>query len=566
MKRVHITTPIFYPNAKPHLGHFYTSILCDVQNRYYKLNKFNSVKNITKFTTGTDEHGMKIQNAALKANLDTQKFVDNLSLTFKELCSKSNIKYDRFIRTTDSDHVKEVQNLWNMCKDDIFMGDHAGWYSVSDETFYPAIHVRELINGNMVSLDSNVDYSNVDKSRTFINTETNNNVIFFQEKNYFFDLNKYKDRLIDYIIKNPDFVQPSNYKNTLLNTLKTEQLTSLSVSRPTKRLEWAIKVPNDSSQSVYVWFDALCNYLTSIGSLNKIKDPSSTESEFMRNTTHVIGKDIIKFHCIYWPMFLMSAGLPLPKCIVVHGHWVNDGVKMSKSLGNVVDPLEYIEKYGSDSLRLAVLSHSNLIEDNNFSATYVSESRNIVLVNKLCNLVSRTSKKFNPRPAVEFWQPIFKQNQGRITPELYESFDEHFKESKIIKTALKEIEYNTDWLINNYETSMEKFEYQKVLGCLMNLLNSGNSLFQNAEPWAIKDKDLFKHRDLVLFLSLEVVRIFCIYASPIVPEIASNVLKTLEVPESETLDLSFAKLGAGSAYSKQSKKGISILTRVNDED
>lgn len=566
MKRVHITTPIFYPNAKPHLGHFYTSVLCDVQNRYSKLGKFNNTKNITKFTTGTDEHGMKIQNAALKANLDTQKFVDNLSLTFKELCSKSNIQYDRFIRTTDFDHVIEVQNLWNMCKHDIFLDDHAGWYSISDETFYPAIHVRELINGKLVPLDSAVDYSTADASRTFINTETNNNVIFFKEKNYFFDLKKYKDKLIDHIIKNPEFIQPSNYRNNLLNTLKSEQLMPLSVSRPTKRLEWAIKVPNDSSQSVYVWFDALCNYMTSIGSLNKIKDTSSTESEFMRNTTHVIGKDIMKFHCIYWPMFLMSAGLPLPKSVFVHGHWVNDGVKMSKSLGNVVDPLEYIEKYGSDSLRLAVLSHSNLTEDNNFSDSYVSESRNTVLVNKLCNLISRSSKKFNPKPAVEFWQPIFKENQGRITEDLYESFDGHFKDSETIKIALKDIEYNVNWLVNHYETSMEKFEYQKVIGCLINLLNSGNSLFQNAEPWTIKDTNLLKQRDLVLFLSLEVARIFCVYASPIVPEITSDVLKALEVPESETLDISFGKLGAGSVYSKQSKKGVSLLTRVNDEE
>lgn len=566
MKRVHITTPIFYPNAKPHLGHFYTSVLCDVQNRYCNLYKFDNTKNDTKFTTGTDEHGLKIQNAALKMNLSTQQFVDNLSLTFKDLCAKSNVKYDRFIRTTDSDHITEVHNLWNMCKHDIFLDDHAGWYSISDETFYPSKQVREAKDGKLIELDNNVDYSIADTAREFINTETNNKVIFFKEQNYFFNLAKYKDRLMDHILKNPKFIQPENYKKILIKSLSTEQLSPLSVSRPTKRLGWAIGVPNDETQSVYVWFDALCNYMTSIGSLDKIKNSSTVESDFMKNTTHVIGKDIMKFHCIYWPIFLMSAGLPLPEKIVVHGHWVNDGVKMSKSLGNVVDPLQYIEKYGSDSMRLAVLSHSSLNEDNNFSDKYVSESRNIILVNKLCNLISRSSKKFDPRIAVEYWQPIFNQNDGKIPQDMYESFDKGFKEVVTIKKAMEDIECHVNWLNENYEQCMENFEYQKVLVKLNLLLNSGNSLFQNAEPWTIKDETLFRQRDLILFLSLEVARIFCIFASPIVPEITDKIFCALDVPASERFALSFAKLGAGSVYSKRYKKGILLLPRINDEE
>ncbi|OBA28774.1 hypothetical protein HANVADRAFT_20898 [Hanseniaspora valbyensis NRRL Y-1626] len=563
MPKIHITTPIFYPNAKPHLGHFYTLALCDVQVRFNKLRYFNDSKSKIKFTTGTDEHGLKIQNAATKLQLDTQAFVNQLSLTFKDLCSKSNIQYDRFIRTTDKDHLAEVGNFWKDCKKDICTDEHKGWYSISDETFYPDNYIKEVLpDGKQISISNDIDYSTISEDRVFINTETNNQVKFFLEQNYFFKLDNYRHNLISHIEQNPDFIQPSKYSTTVLNLLKNEPLNKLSISRPSKRLNWAIPVPEDPNQSVYVWFDALCNYLTVLGSIPEIRNHASEAHQFMQNTTHVIGKDILKFHCIYWPIFLMSANLPLPKRVVVHSHWLNDGVKMSKSLGNVVNPIEHLTKYDSDSLKWAILHNSSVEQDGNFRDTYLKDTRNGVLVNKLCNLVSRSSKKFNPKIAICNWQPIFKQNDSDLKNILKELNDKN-NISPVLPNSLLEIEQILGWLEKNYIKQMEAFNYQVVTTKLINLLDLANEIFQDIAPWSIKDEGDIKKKELALFLANDVARIFCIYSKPILPNITEKLFEVLLIPKKESNDLTLCKLGYGSSYGKQYKEGLKILSRVD---
>lgn len=336
--KFHITSPIFYPNAKPHLGHLYSSLLCDVQCRWNKL-----LGKDTLFTTGTDEHGLKIQSAAeQKGYQNPKEFVDQLCKHFIELDRTADIEFTRFIRTTDPDHVENTKKLWTLCWENghIYKGEHKGWYSVSDETFYPDSKVVTANeDGELKPFDGIFD-----PNCKYVNTESGNEVVYQTETNYFFRLSAFQKPLIEFMRRNPTFIHPPSRYAQILRELENNKLNDLSVSRPTSRLQWGISVPQDDSQKIYVWFDALCNYITSIGGIDAVKgDAKSVRGlhntgniienprNWWENTTHLVGKDIIKFHTIYWPAFLMGANLPMPKQVVVHGHWLSGGVKMSKS-------------------------------------------------------------------------------------------------------------------------------------------------------------------------------------------------------------------------------------------
>ncbi|AGO09857.1 AaceriAAL133Wp [[Ashbya] aceris (nom. inval.)] len=534
--KFHITTPIFYPNAKPHLGHLYSSLLCDVQARWHKLRD-----NEVLFTTGTDEHGLKIQMASEQQGYSSPKeFVDKLCTHFIGLDERANIGYTRFIRTTDNDHISNVLRLWELCQENgyIYKGKHSGWYSVSDETFYPATKVVQVIDGREVPVK---DGSAVVEDAKYINTETRNSVIHQTEVNYFFRLSSLRERLISHLKENPEFILPPSRSTQILDLLLKSELSDLSISRPKTRLEWGISVPGDDSQKIYVWFDALCNYVTSIGGVNAVLEDkpiadlahsvlqgsiSGSAKEWWNATTHLVGKDIVKFHTIYWPAILLAAGLPLPRKVVVHGHWLSDGVKMSKSLGNVVVPEEMIEKYGTDPMRWFILEHDTLEHDASFAEEGLNQTREL-LCSKWGNLLHRCGgPKFNIHRAVQ------KFHDKPIT-ELTESNPELFGDLLPRLTTLVD---DIDHLLSKYDTA-------NALRLIWSIVNDANTMVQHGEPW----KKSMEEQDLIIYTAVEAARIVSIAAQPFIPVLANRFLDRLDVlPEKRSLD--YAKVGADSTY------------------
>ena len=497
-KPFYITTPIFYPNAAPHLGHLYSMLLCDVRNRWAKLSGNDSF-----FTTGTDEHGLKIQLAAEAKNVPPKQFVDSLALVFKDLAATCSIDYDRFIRTTDEDHVKAVEQVWNTLQEKgwIYEGEHEGWYAISDETFYPRTQIKQEEDGKWVSIESGSE------------------VKLTKEKNYFFKLSEFREKLIQLLESNPQWIIPGQKYNELLNELKSQPLADLSVSRPSARLKWGIQVPGDDSQRIYVWIDALVNYLTSC------KYPEL--NQYWSNATHLIGKDIIRFHCVYWPALLMAAEIPLPKQVVVHGHWLCEGSKMSKSKGNVVDPLQIINDYGVDPVRFFLCENSVLNGDNNFSVESLQRSRD-QLVDKYSNLVMRCcGKKFNVERALKE----------------YDTLNEHQFEDPILQQQLTNLKQSINSLYDKMNTDMVQLNTAAAIQEFWDVISDANQFIQDSEPW--KREQLEK--DLIILMGVETARVASILIQPVMPEISSKVLDRLNVVNR---DLSHAKFGADKSYGK----------------
>lgn len=545
-KPFYITTPIFYVNASPHLGHLYSMLLCDVRNRWEQLKPQSS----TFFTTGTDEHGLKIQNVAEAQGIDPKTLVDRVSPNFKFLADKVNIKYDRFIRTTDQDHINTVTKFWQLmeAKGLIYKGEHSGWYSISDETFYPESQIELGPDNKMVS------------------KETRNEVKYHSETNYFFKLSQFQAQLIDFIEENPDFIVPKVKYHELLAELKLEKLPDLSVSRPSSRLKWGIQVPNDPDQKIYVWFDALLNYITSCG----FPDTFELENgKFNSGNTpwpgvHVIGKDIIRFHCIYWPIFLMAAGIELPKQVLVHSHWLSEGFKMSKSLGNVVDPIETCDYYGEDSLRFFLMEYSNINNDCNYSTKYFNFTRDN-LIGKYANVMTRCGgKAFNIERAV-----------ARASDGAYEDIDLLIKSHAANSDSILEIKQELIEKLNNLygamDIHMKNFENMRAIQLWWSVLEVTNQFLQVSEPWvynkAIKNSDNLEPlqllQDYYILLACESVRICSILIQPIIPTLAGKVLDRLDVKILERSS-EYVRLFGSAGYGKgaNSKSHQLPITRL----
>lgn len=552
--KFHVTTPIFYPNAKPHLGHLYSSLLCDVTRRWYDLLSYKTL-----FTTGTDEHGLKIQLASEKQSYNTpHDFVEVLYKHFVDLDKKSQVNYSRFIRTTDPDHIENVKKLWRLCWENgyIYKGEHQGWYSISDETFYPESKVVELREGGgEIALKDTV----IDSRRKYINTETRNEVLHQSETNYFFRLSAFQKKLIEYIEQNPQFIHPPNKRDQILHDLKENPLQDLSISRPASRLKWGIDVPNDSEQKVYVWFDALCNYLTSVGGIDAVKHNtrvslahstlSTTENPrgWWENTTHLIGKDIAKFHTVYWPSFLMAADLPLPKQIVIHGHWLSNGVKMSKSLGNVVDPLLMISYYGCDSMRWYLLENSRLETDCDFVEGRLHGVREL-LSSKWGNLINRCcGPKFNLARGVSTFNNRSPEELSQILTE------------GPTRKAFESLVSQLDELPGYLHDHFTQFDTSGPLKQIWSIINDTNTFVQLSEPWNKKGDE----QDLIIYTAMEVARILSILSQPIIPELSGKFLDRIDVSK-ERRSLRFAELGADASYGQGSNvKGREVpISRI----
>ena len=362
-KNFYITTPIYYPSGRPHMGHAYSSIIADFFARFKSIDDYN-----VHFLTGTDEHGLKIQRSAEKARKDPKEFCDQISQTFKDLSKTLNLSNTDFIRTTEDRHKKTVQHLWSLLEknDDIYLSNYSGWYSVSDEAFYNEDEIEE-IEGKKIAKSSK------------------STVEWIEEESYFFRLSKWQKPLLEFYENNPDFILPESRKNEVISFVKSG-LKDLSVSR--KTFTWGIPVPSNDKHIIYVWLDALTNYLSA---LNYPDTNDELFKKFWPASIHLIGKDILRFHAVYWPAFLLAAKIELPKKVYGHGWILSGEEKMSKSKGNILDPLKIIEEYGLDPLRYYLVKEVSFGNDGNISQKRLEDCINSDLANNYGNLCQRVT-------------------------------------------------------------------------------------------------------------------------------------------------------------------------------
>ena len=478
MKRdnYYITTPIYYPSGEPHMGHAYSSIIADVFARF-KRNDNCKVH----FLTGTDEHGLKIQKAAEKSGLDTKTYCDKISKVFKDLTKKLNLSNNDFIRTTEKRHNKAVTDLWTklLNSGDIYLSKYKGWYSVSDEAYYNIDEVIEK-NGNKVS------------------TFSGSPVEWVEEESFFFKLSAWQNKLLDFYDKNDKFILPISRRNEVINFVKSG-LKDLSVSRTS--FTWGIRTPNNSKHIIYVWLDALTNYLSA---LNYPDTKDSLYRDFWPASLHVIGKDILRFHAIYWPAFLLAANIDPPKRVFSHGWILSGDEKMSKSKGNILNPLEIINIYGIDQLRYYLMKEVSHGADGNISLKNLENCINSDLANNYGNLCQR----------------VF-------------SFIKNNCNNKVVKT--KEISNSDKKLINQTElilkslrNEMNNQNLNNYIKSVINISFLTNKYINDEEPWKLKKSDTEKMNN-ILHLALEQIAKISILLNPIIPLASTRVLDALNI-------------------------------------
>ena len=479
VKNFYITTPIYYPSAKPHMGHAYSSIIADFFARFKRIDGFT-----VNFLTGTDEHGLKIQRAAEQNGVDTLKFCNEISKTFRDLSKTLNLTNTDFIRTTEDRHKKSVQYLWNelVKNDEIYLSKYSGWYSVSDEAFYTNDEVEEN-NGKKIAKSS--------KSL----------VEWVDEESYFFRLSKWEKSLLDYYDNNPEFISPKSRRNEVISFVKSG-LKDLSVSR--KSFSWGIPVPNNKEHVIYVWLDALTNYISALNYPNK---NNKKYKSFWPASIHLIGKDILRFHAVYWPAFLMAAKLHLPKKIYGHGWILSDEEKMSKSKGNILDPIEIINEYGLDPLRYYLIKEVSFGNDGNISKERLENCINSDLANNFGNLCQRVTSFAN------------KNCDGKIPKKI--AFE---KEDLKLLDQFKD---NIDIIRNNIDNQNINF----YIDFIVNILFETNKYFNDQEPWNKKDDKI--RLNTIVYTTLEIVRKVSYMLYPIIPKSSLNALKIFSIKETE---------------------------------
>ena len=475
-KNFYITTPIYYPSGNPHMGHAYSSIIADVFARFKRLEGYNVL-----FLTGTDEHGLKIQREAEKNKKNPKEFCDELSKKFKNLTGLLNLSNDDFIRTTEKRHHDSVIDIWSRLvkSGDIYLDKYSGWYSISDEAYYDEDEIQE-INGQKSAIASG---SKVD---------------WVEEDSFFFKLSKWSDELLKLYDDNKDFILPTSRKNEVVNFVK-KGLRDLSVSRTS--FSWGIPVPNNKNHVIYVWLDALTNYLSA---LNYPNTSDKSYKNFWPADLHIIGKDILRFHAIYWPAFLLAANLPVPKRIFGHGWILSEDKKMSKSIGNILDPIEIIKNYGIDQLRYYLVKEVSLGNDGNISMENLKNCVNNDLANNYGNLCQRVFS-------------FIAKNCSNKIPQANNLLDLDKKFlNKLKKETSSLVKYMNNQNLNEFIKSVVGYSFD------------ANKYFNDSKPWSLKESDPIRMND-ILFTICEQIKNISILLLPIIPNSASKVLDTMNV-------------------------------------
>lgn len=476
-KRFYITTPIYYVNDVPHIGHAYTTLACDVMARFKRLDGFD-----VKFLTGTDEHGQKVEKSAKAAGVDPQAFTDRVSQNFRDLARAMNFSNDDFIRTTEERHVKSCQHLWQVLeeKGEIYQGSYAGWYAVRDEAFYTEGELTAGPGGKKLA-------------------PTGAEVEWVEEPSYFFRLSAWQERLIAYYEANPDCILPRSRYNEVMSFVKGG-LQDLSVSRTT--FSWGIPVPGNPDHIMYVWLDALTNYITAVG----YPDLEAGEYKtYWPANVHMVGKDILRFHAVYWPAFLMAAGLEPPRRVFAHGWWTNEGQKISKSVGNVIDPFGLIAKYGLDQTRYFLLREVPFGNDGDYSHQAMVHRMNSDLANDFGNLAQRVLSM------------IGKNCAGTLPA--HGAFTDEDREMLGAAHAL----------LDKVRGALEVQAFHEALDAMWAVVRAANGYVDRQAPWKLKKEDPDR-MGTVLYVLAECIRHLALLAQPFVPDSAAKMLDQLAVP------------------------------------
>jgi len=498
-KNFYITTPIYYPSAKPHMGHAYSSIIADFFARFKRIDGYK-----VHFLTGTDEHGLKIQRSAEKKGIDTLEFCNEISQTFRDLSKTLNLTNTDFIRTTEERHKKSVQHLWKELEknDDIYLSKYSGWYSVSDEAFYNEDEIEE-IDGKKIAISSK------------------STVEWIEEESYFFRLSKWQKPLLDYYEANPDFILPESRRNEVISFVKSG-LKDLSVSR--KTFSWGIKVPDNNEHIIYVWLDALTNY---ISALNYPDKDNKLYKDFWPANIHLIGKDILRFHAVYWPAFLLAAKIDLPKRVYGHGWILSDNEKMSKSKGNILDPLEIINQYGLDPLRYYLIKEVSFGNDGNISQERLEDCINSDLANNFGNLCQRVTAF------------AIKNCDSKIPSNI------NFNDEDLV--ILDKFKFNLDTI----RTKIDEQNINFYIDYIVKSLFEANKYFNDQEPWKKKEDQV--RLNTIVYTTLEIVRKISFMLFPIIPDSSLKALQIFNIKENQ-IELSSIQnhkfLEEGSAINK----------------
>lgn len=489
-----ITTAIDYPNGRPHVGHAYEKLATDALARFKRLDGFDVF-----FLTGTDEHGLKMHQTAGREGMTPRQLVDRNSAVFKDMDAAFEVSYDRFIRTTEADHHASVQEIWRRMREngDLYMAKYGGWYSVRDEAYY-------------TESETAVGEDGVRRA-----TPTGTPVEWTEEESWFFRLSAFQDRLLAHYEANPDFIGPDARRNEVVSFVKGG-LEDLSMSRTT--FDWGIPVPDSPGHVMYVWVDALTNYITGAGFPD---EAGESYRKWWPADLHVIGKDIVRFHAVYWPAFLMSAGLPLPKRVFAHGFIFNKGEKMSKSVGNVVDPFDLAKAYGAEAVRYFFLREVPFGQDGNYSHEAIVARMNADLANDLGNLAQRSLS-------------MIAKNCGGVVPT-----------PAALAPEDEALLAQTDALLATSRAAYDRQEIHKSLEAIWAVVAETNRWFTAAAPWALKKTDP-ERMGTVLWVTAEVVRVVALLAQPVLPTAAGKLLDLLaQAPEDRDFAAVTKRLAAG---------------------